>query len=124
MGSWQWRRVSTLPIIGALLCSVPAFLVAQQRSGLMSHMIHSAPESMIDGAQHPELINDATAYRLVFAVLSLPANPSADEQAAQMLRLQDAGLADSDVNAALVVLNSFKTHYADMIDTFNNSAHG
>jgi hypothetical protein len=124
MLSWHLRRrLSTQPIIGLLLCSAPAFLAAQQGpSGSMSQMNHAAPESMIDGAQHPELVDDATAYRLVFAVLSLPANPSADEQAAQMLRLRDTGLSDSDVNAALVVLNSFKAHYTDLIDTFNNSA--
>ena len=123
MLSWRSWKCVRLSVLGFFLCS--AFLAAQEGSlgSMPSQTMHSAPSAMIDGAQHPELIKDATAYRLAFAVLGLTANASANEQTAQILRLQDAGLSDNDLNAALLVLNSFKSQYITLIQTFNNSAH-
>src|SRR6185437_16766038 len=122
---WRLWKCVKLSFLGFFLCSTSAFLAAQQGSSgsMPSQMMHAAPASMIDGAQHPELIKDATAYRLAFAVLGVTANASADEQAAQMLRLRDAGLADNDLNAAVLVLNSFKNQYINSVQTFNDSAH-
>lgn len=110
--------------MGLFLCSVSGVIAQQSSSGSMStQMMHAAPETLIDGTRHPELIPDATAYRLVFTVLGLAADATPDERTAQALRLRNAGLSDTDVNAAMVALDSFRSQYTDAIQIFNKSAH-
>jgi len=78
---------------------------------------------MIDGAIHPELIPNETAYRLVFVVLALPPQATDAEKQLRSARLKDVGLDANDASAAAQVLDWFKSQYVDMIDTFNQSAH-
>jgi hypothetical protein len=117
------RNILLLTAAGVLAFALTPSLSAQQNSSpSMSHR-HSAPQPMIDGEVHPELIPDESAYRLVFVVLGLPTNATDAEEQLRNLRLNDVGLSVSDAQAAAPVLDWFKVRYADMINTFNDSAH-
>jgi len=87
---------------------------------------HSAPLSgqVIDGATHPELIPDSTAYRLAFTVIGEPPNPSPQRTVLQTARLNAAGLAGNDAQAAIGILATFKTKYADLVTSYNQAAMG
>lgn len=124
--SGQNSKVLSL-LLSIFLSSALVMLYAQQSSTgaevPMSTHVHSAPQSTIDGAQHPELIPDSSAYRLVFVVLGLPSDATDDQKQLQAVRLHNGGFSQSDAQAATRVLNSFKVQYSDMINSFNDSAH-
>jgi hypothetical protein len=84
---------------------------------------HSAPltDQVIDGATHPELIPDSTAYRLVFIVIGEPPNPAPQRIALQTARFNAAGLTGNDAQAAIGILATFKTKYADLVASYNQA---
>lgn len=61
---------ATLGLLARALSAQPP---AQSNEKAVLHT-HSAPlsDQVIDGATHPELIPDSTAYRLVFVVIASP----------------------------------------------------
>jgi hypothetical protein len=78
---------------------------------------------MIDGAEHPELIPDSTAYRLFFNTVAEVPNPKQDCKARQLAYLGSAGLkGDNDLQAAIETLAAFKAQYSDLIARYNQSA--
>jgi hypothetical protein len=87
---------------------------------------HSAPlsDQVIDGATHPELIPDSTAYRLVFIVIGEPPNPAPQRTVLQTARLNAAGLTGNDAQAAIGILATFKTKYADLVTSYNQAVMG
>ena len=107
----------------ALSFAPVAHLNAQQSSTNSMSQMHSAPQAMVDGATHPELVPDSTAYRLVFVVLGLPANASAADKQLQMLRLSHVGLNTADTQAAVQALELFNSQYTSIIKNFNDATH-
>jgi hypothetical protein len=49
-------------------------------------------------------------------------NPTDAQKQLRDMHFRKAGLADSDAQAAAIVLDSFKADYSDMIKNFNDSA--
>ena len=76
---------------------------------------------MIDGAQHPELIPDSTAYRLLLITVSEEPNPTPEEAERQLAFLRAAGLDSDDIEAAILVLATFRAQYADLITRYNEA---
>jgi hypothetical protein len=96
-----------------------------RQEGVAAHT-HSAVASdqVIDGAAHPELIPDSTAYRLLFVVVGEPPNPTPQGVVRQAARLNAAGLTGNDAQAAVGVLATFKTRYADLLAHYNQAVLG
>lgn len=82
---------------------------------------HAAPH-IIDGAVHPELIPDSTAYRLYFLVVSEKPNPPAEAKRRQLAHLQMLRLDNEDLQILITELENFKVHYTQMIDLYNAEA--
>jgi hypothetical protein len=113
---------ATLGLLARALSAQPP---AQSNEKAVLHT-HSAPlsDQVIDGATHPELIPDSTAYRLVFVVIGEPPNPAPQRTALQTARLNAAGLTGNDAQAAIGILATFKTKYADLVTSYNQAVVG
>ena len=104
------RRLSVFLVILSL--HVPVF----------SQHDHNVAANVIDGAVHPELISDITAYRLFFLVIANGQSSSdVDEDARQRAFMRMSGLADQDVDTALSIANDFKVKYSQLIEQYNAS---
>lgn len=77
--------------------------------------------SVINGRQHPELIPDSTAYRLVLLTVSEMPNPTEDQKARQRAFLAAIPLSDGDLQAIIPVLTDFKVEYTDLVKRYNKS---
>lgn len=78
-------------------------------SGMASHA------SVIDGAQHPELIPDSTAYRLYFeTVAKMP--PDVQRQ-----QLSNAGFSSGEIATAQAAIQRFKASWDVLRDTYNQA---
>ncbi len=71
--------------------------------------------TVIDGAKHPELIPDSTAYRLYLMTVS---NMPADLQVSQ---LRSAGVSAEKLPEAIAILAYFKSQWDRLRDTYNES---
>jgi hypothetical protein len=73
---------------------------------------HSAPlsDQVIDGAVHPELIPDSTAYRLVFIVIGEPPNPAPQKTVLQTARLNADALMSILTPQGAASLDSYVQH--------------
>jgi hypothetical protein len=76
----------------------------------------------INGAEHPELIPDSTAYRLFFVVIGQNPEATPQQKELQQVRLKQAHLNAKDIQSALSVLQEFKTQYSDLTKSYNDSA--
>ncbi len=90
-----------------------------------SHMhsttsVGQSATKMIDGAQTPDLIPDLTAYLLVLTNIS-EENPTSEQADRQLAFLRTAGLDGEDIEAALPLLATFKSQFADLIASYNKS---
>ena len=74
---------------------------------------------LIDGAIHPELVPDSTAYRLFFVATSLPRDATPEDKAQQKAKLDPIGLNDAEFQVAIGILDQFKADYSDLINTYN-----
>ena len=83
--------------------------------------VHSTDAGLIDGAQHPELIPDSTAYRLFLITVSEKPNPTSKEAERQLAFLTAAGLDRDDIEAAIPILATFKAQYTDLIAGYNKA---
>ena len=93
-----------------LLSSLGA--LAQNHAAMPGMASHA---SVIDGAQHPELIPDSTAYRLYFeTVAKMPAD---------LLRVQlsSAGLSSDEIDRAAAAIQQFKSSWDTLRDTYNQA---
>ncbi|MDE3178093.1 MAG: hypothetical protein KGM47_00420 [Acidobacteriota bacterium] len=78
-------------------------------------------ETVIDGAIHPELIPDSTAYRLFFLTIATPLDATAAQQRRERAYLESAGLDGKDLQAAVSVLATFKAQYDKLIKQYDGS---
>jgi len=77
---------------------------------------------MIDGAVHPEMIPDATAYRLYLVMVSRPDSSTDQHKKRQEAQLGKIGLQDGDHKALAAILSNFNSEYQNLIQTFNQKA--
>jgi len=82
---------------------------------------HVAPR-LIDGAVHPELIPDSTAYRLYLAAVSTAPNPTEAEQKRQTVNVMKTGLSDTDQQLFISILADFRAKYDALLAAYNDSA--
>ena len=110
-------------IFTAVLMSFAASLFAQQLPtasvASSTYHVHAGSMQEIDGSGNPELIPDATAYRLFFVVASTMPNPRAEEYARQRAHVGKIHLREDDNQQLIPVLNSFRVQYADLIKRYN-----
>jgi hypothetical protein len=77
---------------------------------------------MIDGAQHPELIPDSTAYRLFLVAVEQIPNITAAQTGFKKAHILRLGLNDNDAQAFAKVVENFRTRYDDLIKNYNDAA--
>jgi hypothetical protein len=78
---------------------------------------------VIDGAKTPELIPDATAYRLWLVAVSTLPNATEQETKIQQAHLEKLQLKSSSDSLSLqTILSEFKTQYVSLINRYNESA--
>ena len=107
------------PLITVLLCVCTLGSWAQT-SVQHNHSVNTA--GMIDGQIHPELIPDATAYRLYRLTLSITPSATDEDRARQSSHIAALRLHSADRQALVTVLADFKARYVNMIDQFNETA--
>jgi hypothetical protein len=100
-----------------LLCVFPLLLACSSLAQDHNHNV-----DVIDGADHPELIPDAVAFRMFLIAASASPNPTQDEIDRQSAYLSRIGLNDSDKAQAVALLASFKSQYKALIDNYNLQA--
>lgn len=74
-------------------------------------------QNVIDGREHPEMIQDRDAFRLFF--LAVTSQPDAEVQRAI---LGPAQFSHEEFEVAQVVLVGFKTKYDEVVTDFNSAA--
>ena len=72
------------------------------------------PPGTIDGSKTPELIPDATAYRLFFAAISEPSIKTSREAERERVKLLPAELTPEDLQVVIAVLDSFFDQKRDL----------
>jgi hypothetical protein len=92
--------------------------VFAQAAGPAPHQHDDAPT--VDGALHPELIPNSTAYRLFFIVTG--ADPNSGLKAHQKARLAALKLDLLDSEVLTTVLADFRVKYDDLIKRYNATA--
>ena len=109
------RRIFLLTILLALT----SFLTAQE-------VVHgascTAADEIIDGAVHPELIPDSSAFRLWFSSVSLPENQTTDQQAIQRRQLSSLRLDDGDFEVVTQSIAAFRKGFSALISEQNSRA--
>jgi hypothetical protein len=87
----------------------------------MPENMHSnASALVIDGAKNPELIPDATAYRLFFVTTADSATATEVEKARHRAHLGGAGLNDVDAQTFVGLMQTFNAEYQTLIKTYND----
>lgn len=104
------------PVLAGLMFA----FVAWAQTSPAQHQ-HVAP-NLIDGAVHPELIPDSTAYRLYLAAVSTKQNPTEAEQKGQLAKVTRTGLSDTDQRLFLGILADFRAKYDALVAGYNDSA--
>jgi hypothetical protein len=77
---------------------------------------------MVDGGTSPELISDATAYRLYLLTVSVPANSTEEDRSTQAAHLNKTGLKDKDLQSFLTILAEFRSEFEAWKDRFDGAA--
>ena len=93
---------TTLLSVVMLAAFVSPKLFAQSSTGPTE-----LPAGSIDGAVTPELITDATAFRLFLTAVSLGPNPTQQERNRQAAKLRPIQLSAEDKSALLLALTKF-----------------
>jgi len=109
------HRICCFSRVTFLVTSVLLTFTLSQFANSQSHANHTAP-SVINGAEHPELIPDSVAYRLIFTTLSQPGD--AKLQAAQVAAI---GLNEDDTKIMIKNLNSFRTAFDILVTNYNDA---
>jgi hypothetical protein len=104
--------------IAALL----SVFVSSARAQTPPHNHSANTAQMIDGDAHPELIPDATAYRLYMFTISTLPNAAAEDLARQKSHIAALQLEDADRITLIGILTDFRVRYAALVDQYNESA--
>jgi|SRR5271157_4804905 len=113
------RSIAMLTFLALLSMVYPA----QAQSVVSTSSAHEHPQAnIIDGAAHPELIPDLTAYRLYLVMVSKQSNPTDDQKKRQEAQLRKIGLQEADRKTLAVQLSNFYSEYQNLIQTFNQKA--
>ena len=102
----------------ALLLFCPVFVLGQD----VHKSVHSDNAQLVDGATHPEMVPDSTAYRMFFIAASLPKDATPEEKAQQKAKLDPIGLSDAEVQVGIDIIDQFSADYTDLINTYNVQA--
>src|SRR5229473_805495 len=108
-----------LAISCVLVC---AFNSQAQSQNPPPHQHPQVAVTTIDGAAHPELIPDSTAYRLYLLVVSELPNPSQEERNRQDAHLGSLHLRGQDRFASITTVAAFKSQYLSLVSRYNQSA--
>lgn len=82
----------------------------------------AALNNVIDGAEHPELIPDLTAYRLWLLAVSADVQDKPDKsETARKAHLRAAHIADADISTADAILVQFRSDYSRLVANYNAS---
>lgn len=81
-----------------------------------------ATSAVIDGAVHPELIPDSTAYRLYFVTVSTRQAPTDEDQKCQRAHLNKIGLKDGDLGVMVEILTEFRMQHDALVGQYNQAA--
>lgn len=82
----------------------------------------TTPETVIDGALHPDQIPDSVAYRLWFLTVSTVPNPTTKDKARQASHLGMIGLESGDRQQLLTILADFRLQWTKLVNDYNESA--
>lgn len=129
----KWNILGLGAIVGLFLLVTAIVLPfgpissATRQSEPMQHMStsaaaqhqHAAP-NIIDGAVHPEMIQDKDAYRLFF--ITVAADPNVTEDVSRQRAFLRPLLDENSLAAAQTILSDFKTRYQAAIARYNASA--
>lgn len=110
------RFISCVTFLSILSFGFPA----QGQNSTSAH--HHAQASVIDGATHPELIPDLTAYRLYFVTVSRQPDATNDEIKHQAAQLAKIGLTDADRKILIAILATFNSQYRSLVKAYNEEA--
>lgn len=84
---------------------------------------HQHPNvTVVDGAKNPELIPDATVWRLWLVLVSLSPNVTEKERTFQQAHLATLQLTNADTVKLNTILTEFKGQYLALIARYNESA--
>jgi hypothetical protein len=108
-----------LALIGIVLCALAPQVQAQ--SSTTPHQ-HANTSPVIDGAVHPELIPDSTAYRLYFVAVSTGPTPTDEDRKRQQAHLGKVGLQEQDLNMLISTLTEFRTKRDALVTQYNQAA--
>jgi len=118
------RALANLTFIAAIIsgCLAAAQSTAPAPPAHQHTQANMAQTNIIDGAVHPEMIPDLTAYRLYLAMVSRPPAPTDDQVKRQEAQLRKTGLQDGDRKRLVATLSNFYSEYQNLIQTFNQEA--
>jgi hypothetical protein len=111
----MYRLSATLALSVVASCGI---LLSQTNAPTHNH----PAASVIDGAAHPDLIPDLTAYRLWFAAVSRPPAPTDEQIKSQHMQLAKIGLRDPDEKTLVSILADFSAQYHALIQNYNAEA--
>ena len=112
------HRFSMILVLLAALIATAAVRPQVTKSPAHNH----AMSQIIDGAVHPELIPDLTAYRLWLVAVSVPPLPTENQSKRQLAQLATISLQDSDRDKLITILADFNTKYQAVIQRYNAEA--
>lgn len=114
------------PILTAWIYLFAPVLAAQtlppDASAPPAHMHNAANAAVIDGAAHPELIPDLTAYRLFFVSVADGADSKSAEMVSHKAHIGRLQFDDADNRAFISLMQTFRTQYDDLIQRHNQDA--
>lgn len=116
-------KMTLASLVFALSFSVCAInSLAQNPPPHQRQQLDASQVTVVDGAQHSELIPDATAYRLYLLTVSTSPNPADEERTRKNAHLGMIRLQDKDRQQLAIVLTDFKSQYASLIGRYNDTA--
>jgi hypothetical protein len=98
-----------------LVTSLLLTFTLSQFANSQSHANHTAP-STINGSEHPELIPDSVAYRLIFTTLSQPG-----QDKLQVAQVNGIGLSKEDAQVMIQNLNVYRTAFDALVGNYNKA---
>ena len=103
-----------------LILAVGCSLLQTARSQAPQHQHEQS--QVINGAEHPELIPNSTAFRHWLLMASVTSNPSDLDLARQRAELSKLGFIESENLKLLLVLADFRGRYEALIQRHNDLA--
>jgi hypothetical protein len=101
---------------------VCGFSSQAQSQNSTAHQLAQVAVIKVDGAEHPELIPDSTAYRLYLLAVSELPNASQEERSRQDAHLGMLNISARDHLAIIGALAEFKSAYVALVSRYNKSA--